>query len=164
MTRQIPVTQARAELSDLVSRVAFSGERVSLTRHGKSVAALVSAADLSRLEALDEATSGETAPRGPADRGDVDREQVPGHAAGTGETGTSGTETTDDDAADHPERVGLSPVRLDPVGPTEAPIRRGFGIAAEHRPAEHRPAERHSAEQRGTEHRVAAEHRHPPAG
>ncbi|TCJ35364.1 type II toxin-antitoxin system Phd/YefM family antitoxin [Parafrankia sp. BMG5.11] len=160
MTRQIPVTQARAELSDLVSRVAFSGERVSLTRHGKSVAALVSAADLSRLEALDEATSGETAPRGPADRGDVDREQVPGHAAGTGETGTSGTETTDDDVADHPERVGLSPVRLDPVGP----IRRGFGIAAEHRPAEHRPAERHSAEQRGTEHRVAAEHRHPPAG
>lgn len=159
MTRQIPVTQARAELSDLVSRVAFSGERVSLTRHGKSVAALVSAADLSRLEALDEATSGETAPRGPADRGDVDREQVPGHTAGTGETGTSGTETTDDDAADHPERVGLSPVRLDPVGPTEAPIRRGFGIAAEHR-----PAERHSAEQRGTEHRVAAEHRHPPAG
>ncbi|MCK9930096.1 type II toxin-antitoxin system Phd/YefM family antitoxin [Frankia sp. Mgl5] len=148
MTRQIPVTQARAELSDLVSRVAFSGERVSLTRHGKSVAALVSAADLSRLEALDEATSGETAPRG-----DVDREQVPGHAAGTGETGTSGTETTDDDAADHPERVGLSPVRLDPVGPTETPIRRGFGIAAEHRPAE----------QRGTEHRVAAEHRHPPA-
>jgi prevent-host-death family protein len=53
MTRQIPVTQARGELSDLVSRVAFSGERISLTRHGKAVAALVSAEDLARLEALD---------------------------------------------------------------------------------------------------------------
>jgi prevent-host-death family protein len=53
MTRQLPVTQARGELSDLVSRVAFSGERISLTRHGKPVAALVSAADLARLEALD---------------------------------------------------------------------------------------------------------------
>lgn len=48
--RQIPVTQARAELSDLVSRVAYSGERVVLTRHGKIAAALVSAEDLARLE------------------------------------------------------------------------------------------------------------------
>jgi prevent-host-death family protein len=55
MTRQLPVTQARGELSDLVSRVAFSGERISLTRHGKPIAALVSAADLARLEALDAA-------------------------------------------------------------------------------------------------------------
>ncbi|HMA47808.1 MAG TPA: type II toxin-antitoxin system Phd/YefM family antitoxin [Frankiaceae bacterium] len=54
MSREVPVTQARGELSDLVSRVAFSGERVTLTRHGKAVAALVSAADLARLEALEE--------------------------------------------------------------------------------------------------------------
>jgi prevent-host-death family protein len=54
MTREIPVTQARGELSDLVSRVAFSGERVSLTRHGKPVAALVSAADLELLESLEQ--------------------------------------------------------------------------------------------------------------
>jgi prevent-host-death family protein len=46
---EIPVTQARAELSDLVNRVVYGGERIVLTRHGKAVAAIVSAADLERL-------------------------------------------------------------------------------------------------------------------
>jgi len=54
MTREIPVTQARAELAELVNRVAYSGERVVLTRHGRPLAALVSAADLELLEALSE--------------------------------------------------------------------------------------------------------------
>lgn len=53
MSAEIPVTQARAELSDLVSRAAFGGERISLTRHGRVIAAIVSAADLERLDALD---------------------------------------------------------------------------------------------------------------
>ena len=52
MRREIPVTQARADLADLVNRVAYSGERVVLTRHGKAMAALVSADDLERLEQL----------------------------------------------------------------------------------------------------------------
>jgi prevent-host-death family protein len=52
---EIPVTQARAELAELVNRVAYSGERVTLTRHGKAVAGLVSAHDLQRLAELDEA-------------------------------------------------------------------------------------------------------------
>jgi prevent-host-death family protein len=51
---EIPVTQARAELAELVNRVAYTGERVTLTRHGRPVAALVSAADLTRLRELDE--------------------------------------------------------------------------------------------------------------
>jgi prevent-host-death family protein len=54
MTREIPVTQARAELAELVNRVAYSGERVVLTRHGRPLAALVSAADLELLEAVSE--------------------------------------------------------------------------------------------------------------
>jgi len=48
--QQIPVTQARAELAELVNRVAYAGERIELTRHGKLVAALVSAADFERLQ------------------------------------------------------------------------------------------------------------------
>ncbi len=36
--QQIPVTQARAELAELVNRVAYAGERIELTRHGKLVA------------------------------------------------------------------------------------------------------------------------------
>ncbi len=49
----MPVTQARAELADLVNRVAYTGERVTLTRHGRVVAGLVSAEDLQRLAELD---------------------------------------------------------------------------------------------------------------
>jgi prevent-host-death family protein len=47
---EVPVTRARADLSDLVNRVAYGGERIALTRHGRPVAAIVSAEDLRRLE------------------------------------------------------------------------------------------------------------------
>ncbi|MGI5452860.1 type II toxin-antitoxin system Phd/YefM family antitoxin [Streptomyces sp. CA-249302] len=53
MAYEIPVTQARAELADLINRVVYGGERVVVTRHGKPLVALVSAADLERLAALD---------------------------------------------------------------------------------------------------------------
>ncbi|MEU6096820.1 type II toxin-antitoxin system Phd/YefM family antitoxin [Streptomyces sp. NPDC047079] len=55
MAYEIPVTQARAELADLINRVVYGGERVVVTRHGKPLVALVSAADLERLAALDAA-------------------------------------------------------------------------------------------------------------
>ncbi|MFE7234017.1 type II toxin-antitoxin system Phd/YefM family antitoxin [Streptomyces sp. NPDC002405] len=54
MAYEIPVTQARAELADLINRVVYGGERVVVTRHGKPLVALVSAADLERLEQLAE--------------------------------------------------------------------------------------------------------------
>lgn len=47
-----PVTEARKEFADLVNRVAYTGERVALTRRGKIMAALVSAEDLELLERL----------------------------------------------------------------------------------------------------------------
>lgn len=50
---EVPFTEARARLADLVGRVAYGGERVVLTRHGRPAAALVPVADLQRLEALD---------------------------------------------------------------------------------------------------------------
>ncbi|WP_055491359.1 type II toxin-antitoxin system Phd/YefM family antitoxin [Streptomyces sp. TP-A0356] len=55
MAYEIPVTQARAELADLINRVVYGGERVVVTRHGKPLVALVSAADLERLAELDAA-------------------------------------------------------------------------------------------------------------
>ncbi|WP_103539052.1 type II toxin-antitoxin system Phd/YefM family antitoxin [Streptomyces sp. B188M101] len=58
MAYEIPVTQARAELAELINRVVYGGERVVVTRHGKPLIALVSAADLQRLEA-DEAAAEE---------------------------------------------------------------------------------------------------------
>lgn len=54
MAYEIPVTQARAELADLINRVVYGGERVVVTRHGKPLVALVSAADLERLEQAQE--------------------------------------------------------------------------------------------------------------
>ncbi|MBO1332386.1 type II toxin-antitoxin system Phd/YefM family antitoxin [Streptomyces sp. VRA16 Mangrove soil] len=54
MAYEIPVTQARAELADLINRVVYGDERVVVTRHGKPLVALVSAADLERLEAMGE--------------------------------------------------------------------------------------------------------------
>ena len=55
MAYEIPVTQARAELADLINRVVYGNERVVVTRHGKPLVALVSAADLERLDELDRA-------------------------------------------------------------------------------------------------------------
>ncbi|WP_344319102.1 type II toxin-antitoxin system Phd/YefM family antitoxin, partial [Streptomyces yatensis] len=52
MAYEIPVTQARAELAELINRVVYGGERVVVTRHGKPLVALVSAADLRRLEEI----------------------------------------------------------------------------------------------------------------
>jgi prevent-host-death family protein len=50
MTSEIPVTQAREELSDLINRVAYGHERIILTRHSKPVACIVPPEDLARLE------------------------------------------------------------------------------------------------------------------
>ncbi|KOU53362.1 MULTISPECIES: type II toxin-antitoxin system Phd/YefM family antitoxin [unclassified Streptomyces] len=54
MAYEIPVTQARAELAELINRVVYGGERVVVTRHGKPLVALVSAADLAKLESEQE--------------------------------------------------------------------------------------------------------------
>ncbi|MEU6127151.1 type II toxin-antitoxin system Phd/YefM family antitoxin [Streptomyces sp. NPDC047123] len=59
MAYEIPVTQARAELAELINRVVYGGERVVVTRHGKPLVALVSAADLERLEGLADAAAEE---------------------------------------------------------------------------------------------------------
>ncbi|NJQ01619.1 type II toxin-antitoxin system Phd/YefM family antitoxin [Streptomyces zingiberis] len=63
MAYEIPVTQARAELAELINRVVYGGERVVVTRHGKPLVALVSAADLERLESAEPGEAGE----GPAE-------------------------------------------------------------------------------------------------
>jgi prevent-host-death family protein len=46
---EIAVTKARKIFAELVNRVVYGGEEVVLTRHGKTVAALVSADDLELL-------------------------------------------------------------------------------------------------------------------
>lgn len=51
MRESVPVADAKAHFAEIVRR-AESGEVVVLSRHGKAVAALVSAADVDRMERL----------------------------------------------------------------------------------------------------------------
>ncbi|WP_460775234.1 type II toxin-antitoxin system Phd/YefM family antitoxin [Nocardiopsis nanhaiensis] len=46
---------ARENFSDTLNRVAYGNERVTITRRGRAVAALISAEDLELLEALEDA-------------------------------------------------------------------------------------------------------------
>lgn len=48
--RRISSREFRAELSDVVGRVAYGGERVALRRNGKVAAVLISKEDLETLE------------------------------------------------------------------------------------------------------------------
>lgn len=49
----LSISEARESLAEIVNRVVYRGARVMLRRHGKPVAALVSADDLVRLAALE---------------------------------------------------------------------------------------------------------------
>lgn len=53
MTQIIAMREARQNLSELVNRVAYGNERISLTRKNKPVAVLVSLDDAKILEALE---------------------------------------------------------------------------------------------------------------
>lgn len=58
MIRRVSAARAKAQLSELVARVAHGGEQVVIERRGKPLAALVSVDDLERLR-----REGATAPR-----------------------------------------------------------------------------------------------------
>lgn len=49
------ISEARESFSTTVNRVAFGGERVVLTRHGRRVAAVVPIQDLELIEAIEDA-------------------------------------------------------------------------------------------------------------
>ena len=50
----LAATTVRDAFAETINRVAYGGERIALERHGKTVAALVSAEDLELLEALED--------------------------------------------------------------------------------------------------------------
>ena len=53
-TTHISASEARERLSDLLNEVSVRGDRVVLERHGKRVAAMISAKDLDLLQALED--------------------------------------------------------------------------------------------------------------
>jgi len=58
MSESINVAEAKSRFSELVNRAAYGKERFLVQRRGKPVGAIVSAEDLARLEAGEEARSG----------------------------------------------------------------------------------------------------------
>jgi len=55
-TKRISAAQAKAQLSALMARAAYGGERFIIERRGKPMAALVGAEDLARIEGGNEGT------------------------------------------------------------------------------------------------------------
>lgn len=54
MANRLPASQVRERFSEILSEVAYGGDRVILQRHGKDVVAVISAADLERFEELED--------------------------------------------------------------------------------------------------------------
>ncbi|HLI80261.1 MAG TPA: type II toxin-antitoxin system Phd/YefM family antitoxin [Candidatus Binataceae bacterium] len=50
----ISIADLRARLGDLVARVSWKHERVVITKHGKPVAALISASDMEKFQELED--------------------------------------------------------------------------------------------------------------
>lgn len=51
---EIPASEVRSQISEIISRVAYGGERVVISRNGKAQVAVIPIADLDRLKQLDE--------------------------------------------------------------------------------------------------------------
>lgn len=51
---RLPASKARERFAEILNEVSVRGDRVVLERHGKSVAAVISVADLELLEALED--------------------------------------------------------------------------------------------------------------
>ena len=51
----LSIAEARNGLAEAINRVNYGGERIVFARRGKPVAALVSAEDLTRLQAIEDA-------------------------------------------------------------------------------------------------------------
>lgn len=53
-TNRLSASKARERFADILNEVSVRGDRVVLERHGKTVAAVISVADLRLLEALED--------------------------------------------------------------------------------------------------------------
>lgn len=79
----VTVAQAREELAELLNRVAYSKERVTITRRGKKIAVIIptETADLleeleRRIDAILESTANAVVRHGNTDEGTVSWEEV----------------------------------------------------------------------------------------
>jgi len=55
VTSEVTTRELRGQLSDVLGRTRYAGERIGVTRNGKIAAVLVSVEDLKALEAIEDA-------------------------------------------------------------------------------------------------------------
>lgn len=53
VTREVTTRELRSQLSDVLGRAMYAGERIGVTRNGKLAAVVISVEDLEMLEALE---------------------------------------------------------------------------------------------------------------
>lgn len=53
VSQEISTRELRNQLSDVLGRAMYAGERIGVTRHGKLAAVMISVADLEALEAFE---------------------------------------------------------------------------------------------------------------
>jgi prevent-host-death family protein len=58
MTMQVSIGQVKRDISELVNRVAYQGERIVLTSRGRPKAVLVSVEDYARLQQAEQSAPG----------------------------------------------------------------------------------------------------------
>ena len=61
MTLQVSIGQVKRDISELVNRVAYQGERIVLTSRGRPKAVLVSVEDFARLQQAEQGVAGRAA-------------------------------------------------------------------------------------------------------
>ena len=73
---EIGVADIRANLADVINRVAYGGERIILQRRGKQVLAVVSMEDLELLNAIEDRADVKASLRARKEKGTVSLEKV----------------------------------------------------------------------------------------
>jgi prevent-host-death family protein len=72
---EVPVMQIRANLAEIINKVAYGGERAVLQRRGKPAAALVSMEDLKLLEAMEDRADIKAAKKARKEKGGITLDQ-----------------------------------------------------------------------------------------
>jgi prevent-host-death family protein len=127
--RHMPLTDARAQLSELVDRVRYTHERIAVSKHGKPVAYLISAEDMLKLRE----PSAIRSPQRPSDvfaaHREVIREVVAAHHCANPRVFGSVLHGTDHEGSDLDILVdATSQTSLFDIGAIHAELRKRLGI------------------------------------
>lgn len=127
--RHMPLTDARAQLSELVDRVRYTHERIAVTKHGKPVAYLVSAEDMQKLGEVVAERSLRLPSEVFAVHRDTIREVVAAHRCANPRVFGSVAHGTDREGSDLDILVDTTPqTSLFDIGAIHAELRRRLGI------------------------------------